>query len=68
MIDWPKSWTRRCWHSNCCPRPRRLVAGALVLIKDRTAATNSRRGLLIAAGCVSAAFFGSFDDTIPPAR
>jgi hypothetical protein len=39
MIDWTKSWTprrshpapratscppsRRCWHSNCCPRPRR---------------------------------------------
>jgi hypothetical protein len=77
VIDWPKSWAdggllaeeldpARCWHSNCCPRrPRRLVAGALVLVKDRDAATGSKRALLIAAGCVSAAFFASF---FPPAR
>ena len=36
----------RCWHSNCSPRPRRLVAGALVLVKDRDAATGSKRALL----------------------
>jgi hypothetical protein len=41
------------------------VAGARFLVKDRAAATGSRRALLIAADCVSAAFFAS---VFPPAR
>jgi hypothetical protein len=49
----------------CSPHPRRRVAGARALVKYRTAATDSKRALLFAAGCVSAAFFASF---FPPAR
>ena len=50
--------------ANCCPRPRRFVAGTLVLVKDRDTATGSKRALLIAAGCVSATFFASFFDSL----
>jgi hypothetical protein len=46
VIDWPKSWTPPLLAFKLLPRPRRLVAGALVLVKDRTAATNTQqRGL-----------------------